>query len=129
MIPKKPKDIYKITAEKEQVSEDVVEDVMDFYYKALRKKLSDLDDISIFVEGLGTFRTYKSKLLKNKERYERIKKRIEDNDSFRNFSIRKEATERIEQIDKLLDLVAKQEERKQETKLRRDEYDRKNMEK
>ena len=128
MIPQKPKDIYACTAEVEKVSEDLVEDVMDFYYKAVRKKLSDIEDIAIFVEGLGTFKTYRSKLLKNKARYERLKGRVSPTDSFRNFSIRKEADDRIEKINKLLALLDEEDKRKKEVKEKKDEYALKNME-
>lgn len=55
MNPKKPSIIYKPLAEELQVSEDLIEDLIQFYYKALRLQLSNLDAPRINVEGLGHF--------------------------------------------------------------------------
>jgi hypothetical protein len=55
MNPKKPSKLYKPVAEELLVSEDLVEDIIQFYYKALRLKLSNLDSPRINVEGLGHF--------------------------------------------------------------------------
>ena len=55
MNPKKPNIIYKSLAEELETSEDLVEDLIQFYYKALRLKLSNLESPRINVEGLGQF--------------------------------------------------------------------------
>ena len=55
MNPKKPNIIYKSLAEELETSEDLVEDLIQFYYKALRLKLSNLESPRINVEGLGHF--------------------------------------------------------------------------
>jgi hypothetical protein len=55
MNPKKPSTLYKPVAEELLVSEDLVEDIIQFYYKSLRLKLSNLDSPRINVEGLGHF--------------------------------------------------------------------------
>jgi hypothetical protein len=55
MNPKKPNIIYKSLAEELETSEDLIEDLIQFYYKALRLKLSNLESPRINVEGLGHF--------------------------------------------------------------------------
>ena len=55
MNPRKPSKLYKSVAEELLISEDLVEDIVQFYYKTLRLKLSNLDSPRINVEGLGHF--------------------------------------------------------------------------
>ena len=55
MNPKKPSKLYKPLAEELNISEDLVEDIIQFYYKTLRLKLSNLEVPRINVEGLGHF--------------------------------------------------------------------------
>jgi hypothetical protein len=53
MIPKKPSKIYKIVSEDLNIQETLVEDIVQFYYKELRSKISNLSHTRINVEGLG----------------------------------------------------------------------------
>jgi nucleoid DNA-binding protein len=55
MNPKKSSKLYRPLAEELSVSEDLVEDIIQFYYKTLRLKLSNLEAPRINVEGLGHF--------------------------------------------------------------------------
>ena len=60
LIPKTAKDC--------NVSEELVGDVVDFYYTELRKKMEALEDVSIGVPALGTFTVSKPKLKKSIEK-------------------------------------------------------------
>lgn len=53
MIPKKSSKIYKIVSEDLNIQEKLVEDLVQFYYKELRKKMSALSHTRINIEGLG----------------------------------------------------------------------------
>jgi len=75
MIPKKPNKLYKQVAEEMNISEVLVDNFMTFYYKEVRKNLSELNYTKINIDGLGVMavkpRTvdglidkYKSKLSK-----------------------------------------------------------------
>ncbi len=75
MIPKKPNKLYKQIAEEMNISEVLVDNFMTFYYKEVRKNLSELNYTKINIDGLGVMavkpRTvdglidkYKSKLSK-----------------------------------------------------------------
>jgi len=55
MIPKKASSLYKEITKEFEVSEDLVETLVENYYKTLRKKLSSLSDLRINVDGLGHF--------------------------------------------------------------------------
>jgi len=53
MIPKKSSKIYKVIAEDLNIQEKLVEDIVQFYYKELRTKMSTISHTRINIEGLG----------------------------------------------------------------------------
>jgi hypothetical protein len=53
MIPKKPNNLFKEVAEDLEISEDLVDKFVTFYYKDVRKHLSELNHIRINLDGLG----------------------------------------------------------------------------
>jgi len=55
MNPKKSKNFIKEISEDLEVSPDLVEDLVDFYYKECRSILSNLSHIRLNIEGLGHF--------------------------------------------------------------------------
>lgn len=55
MNPKKSSSLYKDVSEEHNVSESLVSDIIEFYYKDLRTQLSGLKHARINVEGLGQF--------------------------------------------------------------------------
>ncbi len=55
MIPKKAREFYKPTAQQLKLEEDLVKDLIEFYYKKLRLNLSKLTCHNIYVPKLGTF--------------------------------------------------------------------------
>ena len=62
MKPTKAKDLIKKTASELNLSEELVGDVVDFYYSVVKKKIEALDSPSIFLHGLGTLRISRKKL-------------------------------------------------------------------
>lgn len=55
MNPKKVKKIYDIVSEDLNIKKDLVEDLVEFYYKDVRKLLTNLEYPRINVDGLGQF--------------------------------------------------------------------------
>ena len=55
MIPKKSKVLYKELAEEKGISEQLVENLMTFYYRKVRENLSGLTHTRIHIDGLGQF--------------------------------------------------------------------------
>jgi GTP cyclohydrolase I len=53
MIPKKSNKIYKVVSEDLNIQEKLVEDIVQFYYKELRSKMSGISHTRINIEGLG----------------------------------------------------------------------------
>jgi hypothetical protein len=71
MIPKKSSEIIKNTAEELNESESKVDAIVTFYYKNLRKQLSEMPELIINVPSLGYFQLkiarVKSKIKKIEE--------------------------------------------------------------
>ena len=63
MVPKKSNKIYQIVSEDLNIQGNLVEDIVQFYYKELRSKMSSLSHTRINVEGLGHV-IVKSKIVK-----------------------------------------------------------------
>ena len=74
MLPKSSKHYLQPTADLLNVDQQLVEDLISFYYSRLRKALSDLDAPNIRVENIGTFKAKNKKL---KELYVRYSKHLE----------------------------------------------------
>ena len=62
---KRAKELIPKTAEDCNISEELVGDVVNFYYTELRKKMEGLEDVSIGVPSLGTFSISRPKLKKS----------------------------------------------------------------
>ena len=55
MNPKKSNKLYKEVSEELDLTEDLVQDFIEFYYKEIRRNLTDLLHPRINVDGLGHF--------------------------------------------------------------------------
>jgi hypothetical protein len=53
VIPKKPNTLFREVAEELEISEDLVDKFITFYYKDVRKHLSEINHIRINLDGLG----------------------------------------------------------------------------
>lgn len=62
MKPTKAKDLIAATAKDLNLSEDIVRDVVYFYYDVVSKKIENLNSPTIFLHGLGTLRISRNKL-------------------------------------------------------------------
>jgi len=70
MNPKKPKDFIKPTADELKVSEALVDNVVGFYWAAVRKALSDIESPSVTVTNLGTFKVRYNKISAIQKKYD-----------------------------------------------------------
>ena len=79
MKPKSHSEFKKGIAKEVGVHTDVVDDFVTYYYAQVRKALSNLKSVNIYVDGLGTFSMKKNKLekaiKKNKSILGNLKKR------------------------------------------------------
>ena len=95
MIPKKASSLYKEITKEFEVSEDLVETLVENYYKTLRKKLSSLSDLRINVDGLGHFVIKIQKVKKAIPHYEKVLKN-HDTSTFGAYHNKKSIEEKLE---------------------------------
>lgn len=95
MIPKKASSLYKEITKEFEVSEDLVETLVENYYKTLRKKLSSLSDLRINVDGLGQFVIKIQKVKKAIPHYEKVLKN-HDTSTFGAYHNKKNVEEKLE---------------------------------
>ncbi len=97
MIPKKPKEIIKQVAEELDVPQSMVDDVITFYYKTLRKKLSNLEDLKFSNPGLGHFLIRNTGVAKTIKKYESMRSGMGDA-TFSNYHNRKLIEARLDKL-------------------------------
>lgn len=97
MIPKKPNSLYKEITEEFECSEQLLDDLVHFYYKTLRKKMSSLTDIRINVEGLGHFVVKMRKVKRSIPHYEKVLAN-HDTSTFGAYHNKKSIEEKLKQL-------------------------------
>jgi hypothetical protein len=100
MIPKKANSLYKEITEEFDVSEDLVESLIENYYKTLRKKMSGLSDLRINVDGLGHFVIKIQKVKKAIPHYEKVLDN-HDTSTFGAYHNKKSVEEKLELLNKI----------------------------
>jgi nucleoid DNA-binding protein len=104
MIPKKPKLLYKQVAEEMNISEVLVDNFMTFYYKEIRKNLSELNYTKINIDGLGVMaikpRTVDGLINKYKSKIERL-----TTDTISNYHFKKRLEDRVELLLKTKEML------------------------
>ena len=100
MIPKKANSLYKEITEQFDVSEDLVENLIEDYYKTLRKKMSGLSDLRINVDGLGHFVIKIQKVKKAIPHYEKVLDN-HDTSTFGAYHNKKSVEEKLELLNKI----------------------------
>jgi hypothetical protein len=121
MNPKKVKKIYEAVAEDLNLNKDLVEDLVEFYYKDVRKLLTNLEYPRINVDGLGQF-VAKPKAVSGS--IEKITKSLDDHDTstFKAYHNKKAMEVKLDLLIKLHSKILDQESKKQEfLKIKKDE--------
>jgi len=120
MRPYKSNQLYKKVAEDLDLSESLVDNVINFFYTELRNEVGELNHLRIKIPDLGTFTVRENhlKFYKNK----RLNLETED------FKEYEKLKQKLLQIDKLLEQSKEEEQRRLLTKNKRDEFI-KNLEK
>ena len=124
MIPKKPNSLYKEITDEFECSEQLVDDLVHFYYKTLKKRMSGLTDLRLNVEGLGHF-VLKMRKVKNAiPHYEKV---LNDHDTstFGAYHNKKSVEEKLELL-KQLDVKIEDELEKRK-KFKNEKYSKTNM--
>jgi nucleoid DNA-binding protein len=97
MIPKKPQVIIKQVAEELNVPQALVDDIVSFYYKEVRKNLSSLEHPKVNLVGLGDFIILKKSVDRLTDRYTNLSKEY-NTDTFKNYHNLKVAESKLERL-------------------------------
>ena len=115
MNPKKHKEFNKGIADELQIHPEVVDDFISFYYSQLRKELSNLSAVNIYVQGLVTFSLKKTKLEKSIKRKKSMLGNLKKI-TYNGFEKSLEIQESLDLEEKALELVKEAIEKKKEFK-------------
>jgi len=107
MIPKKASKLYKEITKEFDVSEDLVENLVELYYKTLRKNLSSLSELRINADGLGHFVIKMQKVKKAIPHYEKVLNN-HDTSTFGAYHNKKSVEEKLELLHKINEKVDKE---------------------
>jgi hypothetical protein len=97
MIPKKHKEIVNIVSEEMDVSSELIDDLTSFYYKSMRRKLSNVEDLKFKLPGLGYFLIRNTGVNKAIKKFESMKNGMGDA-TFNNYHNRKIIESRLEKL-------------------------------
>jgi predicted RNase H-like nuclease (RuvC/YqgF family) len=111
MLPKNSKHFIYPTSEKLGCDQQLIEDVVGFYYSTLRKALSNLDCHYIQVENLGLFKAKPIELPKLINKYENHLNILQP-ETFNQMAIKKDLEMRLERVRNLQKLISEDQERR-----------------
>ena len=122
MLPKKSRTFIKPAAEQLGFDSQFVDDVTDFYWKEVRKAAGDLVAPVINVANFGSFRIKESKLEEQKRRYKLYLDTIDASKmTFLKHKAKADVEQRVEQIEKMIDMVSEDMKKKKEVRQKRNE--------
>lgn len=126
MNPKKSSQLYSEAADDLNLPSDLIEDLIQFYYKQVRDNLTGLKHPRINVEGLGQFVAKPGLVRKSIPRF---KKYLESHDTstFSAYYNKKMLEEKVECLEKLEQMINLEEKKKEEIQKLKNEYTQKNM--
>lgn len=128
MNPKKANKFYRQVADELDVPEPLVEDFIEFYYKAVRENMSNLVHNRIYVDGLGQFVAKPRLIRKAIPKYTKALSN-HDTSTFRAYYNKKTVENKLDLLIKLEQRIADQEIKRDNIKSKRnEEYLKKNME-
>ena len=115
MIPKRANKLYRELTKEFDVSEDLVEVLVEAYYKDLRQKLTSLEDTRINVDGLGHFVIKVKKVKKAIPHYEKVLLN-HDTSTFGAYHNKKSIEEKLENLKRIQIKIEKNLEKKKNFK-------------
>lgn len=119
--PEKRKEISRLTAEKLGVEFSQVDDIILFYYKHVRKRLTAMDHIAVKVDNLGTFVLKKKRVERKLEKYTLFMESLDETASIRAFETKQIVKKDCEKYQSALDMMQEEDNRKQQVRTKQNE--------
>jgi hypothetical protein len=120
MNPKKTNNFYKIVAEEMNLSDVLVEDLIEFYYKDLRNTMSNLKHPRIMVNGLGQFVAKTFLVRKFIDKYTKSLNN-HDTSTYKAYHNKKQIEQKLSLLISLEELISKEEIKKTNFKSKKNE--------
>ncbi len=120
MNPKKAKSYIGIISKELKEDEELLECLIDFYYKECRNILSNLKHVRLNIEGLGHFKSRNNLIKKS---IDKIKKDLSEHDTstFKAYYNKKTLEDKLIQLNNAIELYNVEKERKEKFKKEKDE--------
>ena len=115
MKPKKARLLYEEISEENDLSKDLVENLVDFYYKNVRTLLSELYHPRINITGLGIFTARENAVKKAIPRFEKYLKN-HDTSTYSAYYNKKMLEEKVEFLHSIKEQIDSERKRKEEFK-------------
>ena len=123
MTPKKPKHFIKPTAERLELPESIVNDIVSFYWTTVRKELSNLESPSVTVTNLGTFKVRYNKIAVLEKKYNNYLNALTpESMTFNKHTIQNVSREKLDNLEKIRAQMEEGFNRKKEVKEKRKAY-------
>ena len=111
MIPRKLNTLYPKIANESEASEELVSDVVSFYWKEIRNALEKQDHIAISIDDFGTFELRKRQVEYQIQKYTQLAEYIKPV-TYTKHVLLKIAIDKLERFKRLLKKCEEQEQRK-----------------
>lgn len=128
MNPKKAKDFVSNVANELNLQDDLVKEVVSFFWAKVRSGLGDLKHHTITVPNLGTFKVRRNKMNEMVKKSEEIMQHS-DPKEFKQYAAYTHASDRLQKIKNLQEMLEEEYSRKMDIKNNRNEKSTGNLEK
>lgn len=115
MTPRKAKSFFPEIASEFDVPEETVEAIIDFFWKEIRKELTEPSHINVVVQNFGTFEARRGQLEYMRDKYKRIIRYMKPT-TYNKHTLLNKAKENLERIEKLLELLRLQNEKRKQVR-------------
>jgi len=120
MVPKKTKDLYVQLAEEQNLSETLIQDVVEYYYKQVKQNMINIAHPRIDVSGLGQFIVKVSTVERGLEKTEKVLK-AQDESTFKGYHFKKVLEERLVLLKSIQQKMLEAKEEKQKFREKKNE--------
>ena len=113
MTPRKINTLFSSISSEVGLSVEAVSDILDFYWKEVRKELEEPEHITLRLEHFGTFEIRKKQVIYMIDKYKRIIKYMKPT-TYNKHAMLDSATKKLERLEKLLIKCEEQEQKKKQ---------------
>ncbi len=98
MNPIKAKDLIPLVAKDLNISEELVKDVVDYFYKKVSNSLINMEDPNVFIKNLGTFKAIYKEITKLYNLQKDHMNALDNPESFQQMIIKKDIEEKHKKL-------------------------------